>query len=370
MLIRKDISDNDKIILNKLGENADTPVSELLACTQYKRKSSVQNRIQTLEKERYLFGPYYDINFNAIGKNKLYSVFVFAGFHPLYKEAVLEAMRKIDCYTMIYPVRTAEAYLGIYRCSDWNSLDRLFSLMKKWGWLRDYSIYTSEYRWMRQYPDFFGDFLPPHNYQVPQGDIPPYWYEQLKPHCEMTKTDLIVLKHLSRRTCQLSEIRDHEYLYFGLKLRYFDIKKSYEKVMDTGLLIEKHFLIYPLPADICSRFFIFSRGRKFESHLSMIAHFGKRLRLTKEFMVADRWVISYFTAHPLLEEKIMGIIEDYVDYANIFGIRTYPTSELCTKTFDNDYFDISTQKWFFPHSEYEEELKKLKEKREKMDSNL
>ena len=364
MLIGKDISDNDKIILNKLGENADTPVSKLLECTQYKRKSSVQNRIQTLKKEKYLFGPYYDINFNAIGKNKLYSVFVFAGFNPMYKDAVLEAMRKINCYTMIYPVRTAEAYLGIYRCNDWKSLDQLFNLMKKWGWLRDYSVHKSEYRWMRQYPNFFGDFLPSYNNQVPQGDIPPYWYGDVKPHCELAKTDLIVLKHLSRKTCRLSEIRDFEYHYFGLKLKFQDIKKSYEKVMNTELLTEKHFLIYPLPVDLCTRFFTLSRGRDFESHLSLIAHFGKGLRLTKEFMVVDTEIISYFTAHPLLEEKILGIIEDHVDYANIYGIKTYPTSELFTKTFDDDYFDVDTQKWFFPFNKFEEELKKLKEKKE------
>ena len=365
MLISKDISENDKIILNKLGENADTPVSELLDCTQYKRKSSVQNRIQTLEKEKYLFGPYYDINFNAIGKNKLYSVFVFAGFHPLHKDSVLEAMKKIDCYTMIYPVRTAETYLGIYRCSDWNGLTQLFMMMKKWGWLRDCSVHKSEHRWVIQNPDFFGDFLPPQNYQIPRGELPHYWYEDLEINSELTKTDLIVLKYISRKTCHLSEIRDLEYHYFGLKLRYHDIKKSYEKVMETGLLIKKHFLICPLPADMCCRFFLLSRRRNFESHLSMIAHFGKGLRLAKEFMVVDGELISYFTAHPLLEEKISGIIEDHVDYANIYGIRTYPTSELFTKTFDTDYFDVDSQKWLFPHYKICEELKRLKEEKGK-----
>jgi len=368
MLISKDISENDKIILNKLGKNADTPISELMACTKYRRKSSVQNRIRTLEREKYLFGPYYDINFNTIGTNKLYSVFVFAGFHPLYKDVVLEAMRTINCYTMIYPVRTAEAYLGVYRCNNWNYIAQLFKLMKKWGWLKDYSVHRSEYRWIRQYPNFFGDFLPPPDYRIPHGELPYYWYEDLKTDVELTKTDLIVLKHLSRKTCHLSEIRDLEYHYFGLKLRYHDIKKSYEKMIHTKLLMRKHFLIYPLPVDMCSRFFIFSRGKTFESHLSMIAHFGNKLRLTKEFIVVGREVISYFTAHPLFEEKILGIIEDHVEYANIYGIRTYPTSELFTKTIDDDYFDVDSQRWFFPYSIIEEELKKLKEKKEKKNS--
>lgn len=367
MLISKDISENDKIILDNLGSNADTPISELMAYTKYRRKSSIYNRIRNLKKEKYLFGPYYDINFNAIGTNKLYSIFVFAKFHPLYKDVVLEAMREIDCYTMIYPVRTVEAYLGIYRCNNWNYIAQLFRLMKKWGWLKEYSVHKSENRWIRQYPNLFGDFLPSQDCQIPQGELPHYWYEDLKTDIELTRTDLIVLKHLSRKTCHLSEIRDLEYYYFGLKLKYQDIKKSYEKVIHTGLLMRKHFLIYPLPVDMCSRFFIFSKGRTFESHLSMIAHFGKGLRLTKEFMVVGREVISYFTAHPLFEAKILGIIEDFVEYANIYGIRTYPTSELFTKTFDDDYFDVDTQRWFFPYSTIRENLKKLKEKKERED---
>lgn len=363
MLINKDIPGNDKIILNMLGKNADTPISELLLYTKYKRKSSVYNRIRKLREENYLFGPYFDINCNAIGTNKLYIIFVFAEYDPVSRDVVLEAMKKINCWTMIYPIRTAESYLGVYRCNNWNYIATLFNLMKKWGWLKEYSVHKSEYRWVRQNPDFFGDFLPPQNYQVPEGKLPHYYYEDVKVDSEFTKTDLIVLKYLSRKTCHLTEIRDFEYYYYGIKLKYHDIKRSYEKLRKNDILIQKNFLIYPLPVDMCSRFFLFTRGRNFKSHLNMMVHFGKGLRLTKEFIVVGTEVVSYFTAHPLLEGKILGIVENNMTYANIYGIKTYPSTELFTQTFNDDYFDIDSQRWIFPYLEFREELRKLKEKR-------
>ncbi|KYK30327.1 MAG: hypothetical protein AYK19_18450 [Theionarchaea archaeon DG-70-1] len=362
MLINKDIPENDKIILNKLGENADTSISDLLLDTKYKRKSSVYNRIRKLREENYLYGPFFDVNYNAIGTNKLYSIFVFADYNPLYKDSVLEAMRKINCWTMIYPVRTAQSYLGVYRCNNWNHIARLFNLMKQWGWLKGYSVHKTENKWVTQNPNFFGDFLPLQNYQIPEGELPHYGYEDLEIDFELTKTDLIVLKHLSKKTCHLTKIRDLEYHYYGLKLKYHDLKRSYEKLQRTGILLRRDFLIYPLPAGMCSRFFLLSRGRNFRSHLNMMAHFGKGLRLTKEFIVVGREVISYFTAHPLFEGKILGLIENNVTYANIYGIKTYPTTELSIQTFNDDYFDVNSQRWIFPYSAFRKELKKLKEK--------
>lgn len=370
MSINKDIDKNDKIILNKLGKDADTSIWDLLMYTKYKRKSSIYSRIRDLRKEKYLFGPYFDVNYNAIGTNKLYSVFVFADYNLSYRDAVLEAMKKINCWTMIFPVRTAEAYLGIYRCNNWNYLARLFNLMKKWKWLKGYSVHKSECRWITQNPNFFGDFIPSQDYQIPEGELPHYYYEDLEVDTELTETDLIVLKHLSKKTCHLTQIRDLERRYYGLKLKYHDLKRSYEKLRQTGILIGKYFLVFPLPVDMCSLFFLFSIGKDFKSHLKIITHFGKDLRLAKRSIVVGNQVISYFAAHPLLEGKILGILEDKVSYANIYGVKTYPSAELLTQSFNDDYFDISDQRWIFPYTKFREELKRLVEKNERRDSGM
>jgi len=369
MFINKDIPENDKIILNKLGENADTPISDLLAHTKYRRESSVYNRIRKLKDEKYLYGPYFDVNYNAIGVNKLYTVFVFAEYNSLYRDSVLEAMKKINCYTMIYPVRTAEIILGVYRCNNWNYIASLFSLMEKWGWLKKYSVNKSEYRWIRQNPDFFGDFLPPPDYQIPGGEIPNYCYEEVSPDFEFTKTDLVVLKHLSRKTCHLTEIRNIEYHKYELRLKYHDLKRSYQKLKETGILIEKNFVVFPLPVDRCALFFLVSKGKNFRSHLEMITRFGNNLRLTKIFTVVGREVISYFIAHSLLEGRILGILENNVVSANVYGIKTYPSAELAVQTFNDDYFDVPSQRWIFPYSQFRENIKKLKEKKEKRNLN-
>lgn len=362
MLIEKDIPKNDKIILNNLGKNADTPIDKLLFLTKYKRKSSVYNRIRALENQKYLYGPYFDINYNAVGTNKLFSVFVFAAYNRVHKDVVLTAMKVINCWTMIYPVRTVDIYLGMYRCNNWNYIASLFKLMKTWGWLKDYAVHKSEHRWIIQNPDFFSEFIPSPSYQVPQGRLPHYHYEDVDIDFEFTETDLAVLKYLSRKTCRLTEIRDFEYHYFGLKLKYHDIKRSYERLRQSRILVKKAFLVFPLPADMCSFFFLLSKGKDFKSHLRMIAHFGEGLRLTKGYTVTGNEVISYFTAHPLLEGKILGMIEDNVDYANIYGIKTYPSGEFYTQTFNDDYFDVDSQRWIFPYSAFREELKKVKEK--------
>ena len=364
MLINKDIPENDKIILNKLGENADTSISDLLLDTKYKRKSSVYNRIRKLREENYLYGPYFDVNYNAVGTNKLYTIFVFADYNPLSKDSVLEAMRRINCWTMIYPVRTAEAYLGVYRCNNWNYIASLFDSLKQWRWLKGYSVHKSEYRWIVQNPDFFGDFIPPLDYQIPEGEIPCYSYEDLELTTEFTKTDLVVLKHLSTNTCLLTQIRDLEYRRYGLKLKYHDLKRSYEKLRQIGIILQKNYVIFPLPLGMCSLFFLISKGKAFKSHLEMISYFGKDLRLAKMLTVVGREVISYFLAHPLLEGKILGILEDKVASAQIYGIKTYPSAELSVQTLNDDYFDLDSQRWIFPYSTFREEIKKLKEKRE------
>ena len=353
---------NDKIILNELGKDAETPISELLQHTGYRRKTSVYNRIRNLREEGYLYGPYYDINYNAIGTNRLYSIFVFANYYSEYRNVVLEAMRKIDCHTMIYPVRTAESYIGIYRCNNWNYIGSLFKLMKKWGWLKEYSVHKSEYRWIRQNPNFFGDLFPPSNYEVPQGELPNYLYEDVDTAVEFTKTDLIVMKYLSVRPYRLTQIRDIEYKYHNTKLKYHDLKRTFEKLVKSGILLEKSFVIFPLPLDMCSLFFLFSEGKNFESHLGLITHFGEDLRLNKTLIVVQKAIISYFLTYPLLEGKILGFIEKKLNYANIYGIKTYPSQEVSKHSFNDDYFDLNYQKWIFPYSEFRERLKELKEK--------
>lgn len=364
MLIGKDIPENDKIILNKLGKNADTPMSKLLACTKYRRESSVYKRIRNLREKEYLFGPYFDINYRAIGANKLFSVYVFADYNVLFKDVVLEAMRKINCWTMIYPVRTAESYIGLYQCNNGNYISHLFNLMKKWGWLKNFSVYKSENRRLIQNPNFFGDFLPSERCYM-EEEPPPHQYEDLNIAFEFSKTDLVILKHLSRQTCHLTKIRDLEYYYYGLKLTYHDLKQSYERLEKSGVLIKKIYLMFPLPVNMCSLFFLHSKGKNFKSHLKMIANFGKNLRLTKAFTVFGNEVISYFSAHPLLEGKILGLLEDNDTYVNIYGIKTYPSTELSVQTFNDDYFDVHNQKWVFPYSAFKEEIKELKEKKEK-----
>ena len=360
MLIEKDIPKNDKILLNALGKNADTPIDNLLFLTKYKRKSSVYKRIRTLKNQNYLYGPYYDINYNAIGTNKLFLVVVFAAYNPVHKDFVLTAMKKINCWIMIYPVRTADMYLGIYRCNNWNYIASLFKLMKKWGWLKEYSIHKSEHQWIAQNPDFFGDFIPSPPYQFREGELPHYHYEDVDIDFEFSETDLIVLKHLSSKTCHLTEIRDFEYYYFGLKLRYQTIKKSYERLKQSGILIKKTFIVFPLPAAMCSFFFLLSKGKNVTSHLRMITHFGDGLRLTKSHIITGDEVVSYFSAHPLLEGRILGMMEDKVD-ATMYGIKTYPSGEFLTQTFNDNYFDVDSQRWIFPYSVFKEKLKKIKD---------
>jgi DNA-binding Lrp family transcriptional regulator len=364
MFINKDITETDKIILNEIGKNADTPISDLLLHTKYKRKSSVYNRIRNLREEKYLFGPYFDINFNAIGTNKLFSIFVFAQYNLNYKDVVLEAMRIINCWTMLYPVRTAEFYLGVYRCNNWNFIANLFNLMKQWGWLKDYTVHKSEFRWILQNPNFSGEFMPPRNYKIPKGELPQYSYEDLELDFEFAKTDLVVLKYLSRKTCHLTEIRDLEYQNYGLQLKYHDLKRSYQRLKQSRILIEKNFLIFPFPSDMCSLFFLFSKGKRVESNLEIITNFGRDLRVTKGIIPTSSEVISYFAAHPLLEYKILGILEDKVKYANIYGIKTYPSSELLVQSFNDDYFDIENQRWIFPYSQLKEKIQILREENE------
>jgi DNA-binding Lrp family transcriptional regulator len=365
MLINKDIGENDKIILNNLGKDGTISISQLMNRTNYRRKSSVYKRMAKLREEGYLYGPFFDINYNAIGENKLYRVFVFADYHVMHKDAVLEGMKKINCWTMIYPVRTTEAYLGIYRCNNWNYIASLFKLMKKWGWLKDYSVHKSEYKWIRTSPDFFGDFIPSQEYQPPRGPIPQYQYYEIEDKMELTKIDLVILKYLSRRTSRLTEVRDLEYQYFGLKWHYHDLKRSFEKLSKTGILMGKHYLIFPLPGEMCSLFYLICEGKDVKSTLRMMVHFGEGFRLTKAVIVAKNRLISYFTSHPLLEGKILGLLEDKVSYANLYGIKTYPSQEMLTQTFNESLFDEENQRWTFPYSDYREELKKVKEKKEK-----
>ena len=73
-------------------------------------------------------------------------------------------------------------------------------------------------------------------------------------------------------------------------------------------------------------------------------------------------MISYFLTHPLLERKILGIVEDELTYSNVYGVKTYPSNELLRQSFNDDYFDLRVQKWFFPYSKFRKELEGIKGK--------
>ncbi|MBD3252181.1 glycosyltransferase, partial [Candidatus Pacearchaeota archaeon] len=68
-----------------------------------------------------------------------------------------------------------------------------------------------------------------------------------------------------------------------------------------------------------------------------------------------------FITHPLLEGKILGIVEKKVDYSRIYGIKTYPSIEMKIQSLNDDYFNLNHQKWIFPYTKFKEKIKKLKE---------
>jgi YD repeat-containing protein len=234
---------SDRNLLTLLGENSSLPRSQLQHQLQYKRVSTVSNKIKTLRKAGYIRGPFYHFNLNAVGKNRIYNILAEIRFDPRKYDTVFELITCIDCWEYVFPTIQEDTLFVVFRSNYYAYLARLLSIIKNAGFI-EYEVCSSQNRWFVQNPNFFGIIFPPVS-NITKDITIDLAYPKKIHDVEWRFIDLQVMQYLQAITCNISEIQRIEKREYGRFWRRNQIKYSVEKIINAGIAERKHYNIYP-----------------------------------------------------------------------------------------------------------------------------
>ena len=195
--------------------------------------------MKELREAGYIRGPYYHINLNAVGKNRIYNIFTEIRFNPKQYDTVFQLINCIDCWEWILPTIQGDTLFVVFRADYYSYLTRLLTLVKNAGFI-EYQAYSSQNRWFVQNPDFFGETFPSLTDLFEEVTID-LAYPERTLDTPLRFIDLKVMQYLQVRTCNISEIQRIQKREYGQFWRRNQIKYAIEKIIDAGIAERKHY---------------------------------------------------------------------------------------------------------------------------------
>jgi DNA-binding Lrp family transcriptional regulator len=343
----------EKKLLTLLGEDSSLPRSQLQYQLQYKRVSTVSNKIRTLRKAGYIRGPFYHINLNAVGKNRIYNILAEIRFDPRKYDVVFELVTCIDCWEYVFPTIQGDTLFVIFRSNYYAYLARLLSIVKNAGFI-EYEVCSSQNRWFVQNPNFFGNIFPPVS-NITKDITIDLAYPKRTHDVEWRFIDLQVMQYLQAITCNISEIQRIEKREYGRFWRRNQIKYSVEKIINTGIAERKHYNIYP-----------YAGGQNDAADVAkFVVNFGQGCRIYKAFTLCKDIGFVWCMTSPQVGPELMNTLESLSPEIRIRCLQLKSIHDPLKKTFNDEHFDTETQRWTFPFTHYKEQLEALLEKRKK-----
>jgi len=354
------LKESEKKLLTLIGEDASLSRSQLQYELEYKRLSTVSNKIRDLEKEGYIKGPYYHINLNAMGENRTHNIFVEIRFDPKQYEVVFQLIKCIDCWEWIFPTIQGDTLFVFFRSNYYTYLTRLLTILKNAGFI-EYQAYSSQNRWFVQNPHFFGKVFPPVTNLFEDVTID-LAYPERTHDIQWRPIDLKVMQYLQVRTCSIGEIQRMEKREYGQFWRRRQIKYSIEKIINAGIAERKHYNISPYPRHRCYAFLLLVEGDTTDV-LKFIVNFAKRCRIYKAFtMCKDMGFVSCWTS-PQLGPELMDTLEGLQPRIQTRCLPMKSAYHTLKESFKGEHFDFEQQRWTFPFTEYKEQIETIIEKR-------
>ncbi len=362
-MVKDELSESEKKLLNALGKSPGISMKGLCACTPYRRLSSVVKKISQLQKRGMIYGPFHDVNVSKLSKNPLNISICVVEFNKNYG-AVMSYLTLIESLWVAYPVLSPHKELlnvTIFSSDD-GETESLFRLLKDNDIITDYIIRPWSHRREIENPNFFGDPNPSLDNLLKSCDVP-----DVSSECHDTdwsECDIAVLPYLQMgcENSKLIEILRAERRK-NRNWKYHQIKYAYKKMLGKNL-IRKMYLLFPFPFDQCIDFNLFFRTRDRNLTQRIVCNLGRGERLTREYVLCGEWGYIGFASHPLFLTGIMDKLNqiEVIEEKELYQLRSAPDRDrLFSQPINLKYFDLDTQTLRYPYRIYREEIKKAME---------
>lgn len=366
MIKTKKLNEKEKEILNILGEDPNASVRDLISVTGYKWPSTISQKINKFEKMGYLRrGPYYDLHLSAVGKNQLYFVYVDIRFPAQNRDLVFHLIQLLECWRWIYPTIDTNRFIVYFQVNHYNQIGKLLSLLRE-NDIITYEMFTSQNRWILVNPNFSGKELP--SLKEPDLDrpLPEIAYPDLDLSTVWRDVDLRLMQYLQILTENLRKVQRLEYKDYGIFWEYHQLKHSYKKILDSGIVCGKSHHLSPYPIQECSTLLLFLESKNHTFLLQLMHQFAEGGRIHKVYTLAGDTGLMFLWASPRFMLNLLRYFDEFPDLeVRVAPLRTHGSRYSAKQSFHAEHFDVETQRWVFPYSKYEGEIKRMlkKEKR-------
>ncbi|MGD2249915.1 MAG: hypothetical protein PVF58_16020 [Candidatus Methanofastidiosia archaeon] len=359
------LTKSEKNLLTLIGKNSSISRSTLQQEVKYKRLSTLSTKINYLMKKRYIKGPYYYINLNAVGENRIHSTFVEIRFSPEQYDLVFKLITCINCWEWIFPTIQGDTFFAFFRSNSTMYLSRLLNIVKDAG-LTEYKSYTSQARFFVENPDFFGNPFPhvSHVFNEVTADM---IYPEKAHNTTWKFIDLKVMQYLQVKTCSIAKIQKTEKKVYNRFWRRSKIKYSIKKIIDARIAERKHYNISPYPRGECSPFLLVVEGDH-DHVLPFIVNFGKGCRMYKTYTMCEDIGFVLCWASPQVGPALMKELDNLRPHiqTRCLQLKSAGHEDTLKQSFNEKHFDLENQRWIFPFRKYEEKIEKIL-KKEKID---
>lgn len=355
------LTKSEKKLLTLIGKNPSISRSTLQYKVKYKRSSTLSTKMNDLIKKGYIRGPYYYINLNAVGENRIHNTFAEIRFSPEQYDVIFKLITCIDCWEWIFPTIQGDTFFAFFRSNSTMYLSRLLNIVKDAG-LIEYKSYTSQARLFVQNPDFFGNAFPhvSHVFDEVTADMV---YPEKAHNTTWQFIDLKVMQYLQVRTCSITEIQRREKKDYNRFWRRSQIKYSMKKIIDARIAEREHYNISPYPRGEYSPFLLVVEGDR-DHVLSFIVNFGKGCRMYKTYTMCEDIGFVLCWTSPQIWPSIMKELDSLRPHiqTRCLQLKSAGHEDTLKKSFNETHFDLESQRWIFPFRKYEEEIKKIVKK--------
>lgn len=352
------LNEKEKQILNILGQNPNVTVKELTNVTGYKWPSTISQKIDKLEKLGYLSkGPYYDLNLSSVGKNQLYSVYADIKFPSQNRDLVFNLIKQFECWRWIFPTIDTNRFFVFFQVNHYNQIGKLLNLLREKNVI-SYEMFTSQNRWILINPNFYGEEIP--KLEDPDLDkcLPDIAYPDVTLDIVWKEIDLRLMQYLQVRTDNLRKIQKLEYQQFGNFWKYHQLKHSFKKIVDSEIICGKSYHMRPYPLNECSTLLLFLESKDHKFLLHIMHQFAEGGRIHKGYTLAGNTGVIFLWSSPRFMLNLMHYFDEFSDLeVTVLPLRTHDSKYSANQSFHAEHFDLENQRWVFPYSKYENEVK-------------
>jgi hypothetical protein len=363
-MVNNQLTESEKNLLNLLGRTPDIPMNYLVTPSTYKRTSTIVKKMDQFRREGMVYGPFHRTDYGKLCTNTLHMLYCIVECGLSY-ERVTSYLKTIESLITVYPVLSPHKELlnVLFLSSNDTEMKALLNLLKENTIITDYLVRASSHRRTIENPNFSGDLNPALNHLLEPCDIPDTAFGYHDTH--WNECDISILPYLQAGFSEgkLIEILKAE-KKLGKPWNYHQIKYSHRKMV-ASRLIQKNYLVFPLPFRQCVDFNLFLKTDSIELTQKILCNFARGERVTREWALCGDWGYAGFASHPWFLTELMHKLDKIKEITEkeLYQLRSTPQREhIVSNPPELKYFDFETQTLKYPYHEYKKKIKEAIER--------